>query len=74
MASLALPYFRDANELPGPLPSLGEINESTTDLPTIRDPRYSRIVRIRNLFVVKYGIWVSENEGHALLAFAVHSI
>lgn len=37
-------------------------------LPTIRNVDYERrLVVIRDLYVVKYGPFVSENEGHALL-------
>jgi aminoglycoside phosphotransferase (APT) family kinase protein len=40
---------------------------ATLSLPTIRDPRYGRIVIVKGCFVVKYGMLMTENEGHALL-------
>ncbi|KAI2034111.1 hypothetical protein LOZ47_005199 [Ophidiomyces ophidiicola] len=63
--SVTLPYFRDASLLPGPLPTDEEIEAATTTLPSIRDPKYGRIVLIRNKFVVKYGRTLIhvENEG-----------
>ncbi|EEP80634.1 predicted protein [Uncinocarpus reesii 1704] len=71
--SVALPYFKDASLLPGPLPTQEEIETATEALPTIRDPTYDgRIVVIRNLYVVKYGNFVMENEGHVLLYIERH--
>ncbi len=70
----ALPYFCDPTELPDALPTLDEIERATQNLPTIRDPRYSRIVVVKGHFVVKYGVGVhmAENEGHALLFIEKH--
>ncbi|KAI1954125.1 hypothetical protein LOZ57_000475 [Ophidiomyces ophidiicola] len=72
--SVTLPYFRDASLLPGPLPTDEEIEAATTTLPSIRDPKYGRIVLIRNKFVVKYGRTLIhvENEGYALLFIEKH--
>ncbi|WEW57304.1 hypothetical protein PRK78_002769 [Emydomyces testavorans] len=66
--SVTLPYFRDASLLPGPLPTDEEI-ETASKLPTIRQPRFSRLVLVRNKFVVKYGVPYTnaENEGNAML-------
>lgn len=64
----SLPYYRVSDQLPGPLPTHEEIKTAAITLPTIRDPRYNgRIVVIRDIYVVKYGAHVDENEGHALL-------
>lgn len=65
--SLTLPYFRDLNELPSPLPTSAEIEASSVALPTIRNPRLGRIVKMGEHFVAKYGSHITENEGHALL-------
>jgi hypothetical protein len=41
---------------------------ATSVLPTIRNRDYDgRLVVIRDQYVVKYGSYVNENEGHALL-------
>lgn len=66
--SFSLSYYREQIHLPGPLPSLDEIESATRTLPTIRNPDCNgRIVVIRDLYVVKYGAHVYENEGHTLL-------
>ncbi|KAE8354951.1 kinase-like protein [Aspergillus coremiiformis] len=66
--AVPLPYHREPDELPAPLPSQHEIETATDALPTIRNPDYGgRIVLIRNVYVVKYGPYMTENEGHALL-------
>ena len=65
-----LPYFCDPANLPDALPTPGEIEIATSNLPTIRDPRHGRIVLVKGCFVVKYG--TLENEGHALLFFEKH--
>jgi len=70
-----LPYFCDSAELPGPLPTLEEIEASTQ---TLLSPNfelgYHRVVLIRGQFVVKYGRppWTTENEDHALLLLQQH--
>ncbi|OAA54601.1 Protein kinase-like domain protein [Niveomyces insectorum RCEF 264] len=68
-----LPYFCDPTQLPGVLPSADEIEHAEAILPTIRDPRQDRIVLIRGCFVVKYGTYVTENEGQAILFLAKHT-
>lgn len=70
-----LPYFCDPNELPGPLPSLDEIEAADLTLPISCKLGEKRIVVVREKFVVKYGMsrWVSENEGHALLLLSKYS-
>lgn len=67
-----LPYFRDPGQLPGPLPMSTEIEAATASLPTIRDPRFGRVVVVRERFIVKYGTHVLENEGFALLFLEEH--
>ncbi|KAI1421887.1 kinase-like domain-containing protein [Xylaria sp. FL1777] len=68
-------YFCDAEELPCPLPTSAEIKASTESLPCVADPLRKRVVRVKDRFVVKYGIWpwVTENEGHALLVLSQYS-
>jgi aminoglycoside phosphotransferase (APT) family kinase protein len=64
----SLPYYRESDQLPGPLPEQHEIDHAVRSLPTIRNPDYGgRLVVIRDLYVVKYGPYVAENEGYALL-------
>lgn len=64
----SLPFYREPAQLPGPFPSRDEIEAATHALPTIRSVDYGgRLVVIRGIYVVKYGPFASENEGHALL-------
>ena len=71
--SLNLPYYRPSSPLPSPLPTRLEIETATHLLPTIRNPDYDgRIVVIRDHYVAKYGTYVTENEGHALLFIERH--
>lgn len=66
--SFSLPYYRQPDQLLGSLPEQQEIDEATKILPTIRDTNYGgHLVVARDLFVVKYGPYVTENEGYALL-------
>ncbi|KAJ5952638.1 Phosphotransferase enzyme family protein [Penicillium vulpinum] len=62
----SLPYYRDAGQLPGPLPDQNEIERSTQTLPK-RSDYGGRMVVIRDKYVVKYGPLVTENEGYALI-------
>ncbi|KAF7586249.1 hypothetical protein BBP40_009200 [Aspergillus hancockii] len=50
--SFSLPYYREADQLPGPLPEQHELDEATTTLPTtIRNAAYGRrIVVLRSVF------------------------
>ncbi|KAI0411102.1 phosphotransferase family protein [Xylaria grammica] len=68
-----LPYFCDPTELPDALPTLNEIERASVSLPSIRNPDLDRIVLAKGRFVVKYGVHVSENEGHALLFLQNHA-
>ncbi|KAJ6027948.1 Phosphotransferase enzyme family protein [Penicillium herquei] len=64
--SFSLPYYRDAGQLPGPLPDQNEIKRATRTLPKRSD--YSRrVVVIREKYIVKHSPLVTENKGHALL-------
>ncbi|PYI23684.1 phosphotransferase enzyme family protein [Aspergillus violaceofuscus CBS 115571] len=69
----SLPYYRDAGELPGPLPDQNEIDQATRTLPKTSDYG-GRLVVIRDAFVVKYGPLVTENEGYALLFDTLHIV
>ncbi|KYK56273.1 phosphotransferase family protein [Drechmeria coniospora] len=62
-----LPWFRDDDELPAPLPTKRQIESSTMEFPSIFDPSARRTVLVNGVFVVKYGPAVFENEGHALM-------
>lgn len=61
----SLPYYRDASQLPEPLPDQNEIAQATP-LPKASDYR-GRLVVVRDTYVVKYGPLIMENEGYALL-------
>lgn len=66
--SFSLPYYRDPGQLPGHLPDQHGIAKATKILPTIRSADYGgRLVVVRDLYVVKYGPYVNENEGYVLL-------
>jgi hypothetical protein len=67
MSSVTLPYYRERQSLPADLPAKQDIEDALEDLQCIRDSRYGRVVVFKQMFVVKYGLHVSENEGHALL-------
>ena len=62
----ALPWFRDANDLPAPLPSKDQIEAATVEFSGIYASS-RRVVLVNDIFIVKYGSAVHENEGHALL-------
>jgi hypothetical protein len=64
---LTLPYCRERHELPADLPIQHEIENSSEHLTCHRDARFDRVVAVKELFVVKYGIHASENEGYALI-------
>ena len=71
---LSLPYFCDVVDLPGPLPSVDDIKATKETLPGYVEHGYENVVRIRDKFVVKYGVapWASDNEGHTLLLLCEH--
>ncbi|KAI1389528.1 phosphotransferase family protein [Hypoxylon trugodes] len=60
--------FRCPEKLPAPIPTTAIIETASKTLPCIHEPRYRRTVVIGENFVVKYGIDIPENEGHALLS------
>lgn len=65
----SLPYYLESDQLPGPLPEQHEMDHAAHCLLTIRNPDYGgRLVIIRDLYVVRYGPYVAENEGYALLS------
>ncbi|EIT80756.1 kinase-like domain-containing protein [Aspergillus flavus] len=69
LSTTKLPFFRDLNQLPCPLPTTEDI-EAGTILPT-KSERISgdhgHVAVVGDHFVVKYGQFILENEGHALL-------
>jgi serine/threonine protein kinase len=67
MAPVTLPYYRERHALPADLPTQQDIENSSEHLPCHRDARFDRVVVVKQIFVVKYGIYMSENEGYALL-------
>ncbi|KUI71218.1 hypothetical protein VM1G_07101 [Cytospora mali] len=64
---MSLPYFANASSLPAPLPTDDDL-ESAEPLPSIYPPEFRCNVCVKDVFVVKYGSGVKENEGWALLA------
>ncbi|KAL4738169.1 hypothetical protein BDV11DRAFT_216131 [Aspergillus similis] len=62
----SLPYYRNASQLPGPLPDLNEIERAARTLPK-RSDYGRRLVLIRDKYVVKYGLLVTKNKGYALI-------
>ncbi|KAL3434605.1 phosphotransferase family protein [Aspergillus tetrazonus] len=65
--AFSLPYYRNARQLSGPLPDQNEIERATRTLPK-RSDYGGRLVVISDIYVVKYGPLVTENEGYALLS------
>ncbi|KAF4446833.1 phosphotransferase enzyme family protein [Fusarium austroafricanum] len=73
--SAKLPYFRNAAELPGPLPTLSEIHNSPEPQLSPRRTGLSSpggVTVIRGIYVVKYGKRVTEYEGNALIFVEKH--
>lgn len=73
--SVKLPYVRNAAEVPGPLPTLSEIHNSTdSQLSPKRSCASSPggVTVIRGIYVVKYGKRVTEYEGNVLLFVENH--
>ncbi|OJD11464.1 hypothetical protein AJ78_07770 [Emergomyces pasteurianus Ep9510] len=68
-APVQLPYFRNSEDLPGPLPTKEDIRSSTTFL---GDRVAQKMVRVGQHFIVKYGHGASENEGQNLLFVEHH--
>ncbi|EER42869.1 phosphotransferase enzyme family protein [Histoplasma capsulatum H143] len=68
-APVQLPYFRNSEDLPGPLPTREDIRSSTTFL---GDRVAQKMVRVGQHFIVKYGCGTSENEGQNLLFVEHH--
>lgn len=66
-----VPYFRDPTDLPGPLPTAEEISDglSKSDMSLRRSIQGSEggVCVVRDMFVVKAGHMVTENEGSTLL-------
>ena len=65
-----LPYYRDASELPGPLPTSIEIRDALKSELSLRRSAWGDaggVCIIRGIYVVKFGVEVTENEGNALL-------
>lgn len=68
--SVKLPYFRDVTELPGPLPTPVEIRAATKSGLSPRRNAWGDgggVCLIRDVYIVKFGAKVTENEGNALL-------
>jgi len=67
--TIDLPYFRDPQELPRPLPTSGE-SRAAEIIPTKREnygSYFGRVSIIREYFIIKHGRYIKENEGTALL-------
>ncbi|KFH45413.1 hypothetical protein ACRE_037740 [Hapsidospora chrysogenum ATCC 11550] len=74
-ASVRLPYYRDAAELPGPLPTQAEIHDAASELDSADG--YCKesdggMGVIRGTYFAKFGPHVTENEGNALLFIEKH--
>ncbi|EEY21433.1 phosphotransferase enzyme family protein [Verticillium alfalfae VaMs.102] len=65
----SLPWYCGADDLPQPLPTSEEIEAATEEFPSIFDSNARRTVLVKEIFVVKYGPFVFENEGHALMLY-----
>jgi hypothetical protein len=66
--AFSLPYYRDAGQLPGPLPDQNEIEQATQTLPK-RSDHGGRLVVIRDKYVVKHSPLVTKIE-----AFTLHFV
>lgn len=73
-APVKLPFFCNPAELPEPLPSLNEIHTSESVLSPRRDGWVGDggVCVVRGIYLVKYGINLTENEGNALLFVEKH--
>ncbi|KAJ5893611.1 hypothetical protein N7495_005302 [Penicillium taxi] len=61
--SFTLPFYRQDDQLPGPLPTQFEIRTAKKLVPDFG----GSVVVVRDLYVVKYGTFLTDNEGFALL-------
>lgn len=62
----SIPFYRDASQLPGPFPDYNMIERETRTFPR-RSDYDGRLVVIRDKYVVKYSLLVTENEGHTFV-------
>lgn len=69
---LTLPYFRDPNELPAPLPTVEAIRSATTVLQGHEEWSTQKIVVLGQHFLVKYGARTKVEEGENLLFVEKH--
>jgi aminoglycoside phosphotransferase (APT) family kinase protein len=68
LPKIQLPYFRNPDQLPCPLPTTKEIKAGRV-IHTYREfyADHGHVVIVGDCFVVKYGPYTRENEGYALL-------
>lgn len=72
--TISLPYFRDPQQLPRPLPTSAEI-QAAKIIPTKRENYggdFGRVATIESYFIIKFGRYIKENEGVALLFLEKH--
>ena len=65
--AIPLPFFRNSSELPAPLPTKQEINDSATILKGTETWATQKVVVVGQHFLVKYGSRTSQIEGDNLL-------
>ncbi|KAJ8118192.1 hypothetical protein ONZ43_g4041 [Nemania bipapillata] len=70
---ISLPYFAPADELPARLPTLEEVLACTNLLQGFTNSRQTKIVRIGESFVAKYGKEVKSIEGENMLFVKQHT-
>lgn len=69
LPTIQLPYFRNPDQLPCPLPTTKEIKAGRV-VPTNREhfsTDHGHVAVVGDCFAVKYGRYIRENEGYALL-------
>ncbi|KAH8708486.1 hypothetical protein GQ44DRAFT_743160 [Phaeosphaeriaceae sp. PMI808] len=67
---IQLPYFGNPDQLPCSLPTLEDIKVGQvvqTNRENFISGNQGHVVSVRNCFIVKYGPYIRENEGYALL-------
>ncbi|TVY13567.1 hypothetical protein LARI1_G007607 [Lachnellula arida] len=67
-----LPYFRDSEDLPAPLPTKSEILASTNILTGSEPWAYRKVVAVSEFYIAKYGPSNDQIEGENLLFLEKH--
>ncbi|KAF7960571.1 hypothetical protein EAE96_000250 [Botrytis aclada] len=75
MTPLRLPYFRNVEELPAPIPTIEEILASNEEiLKGAEDWAFRKVVRVGEHFIVKYSQYNCQVEGENLMALENNGI